>query len=43
MSYVAEFRALADYCSFGDSVDTMICDRLINFVVLMKIVFKRIC
>ena len=28
-SYVAELRALADQCSFGDSVDTMIRDRLV--------------
>ena len=28
-SYVAELRALADHCSFGDSADTMIRDRLV--------------
>ena len=28
-SYVAELRALADHCSFGSSLDTMIRDRLV--------------
>ena len=28
-SYVAELHALADHCSFGNSLDTMIRDRLV--------------